>query len=249
MNIDPEKCMACGQCAPYCPVECITVGDYAATIDDEECVECGICLRNANCPTEAISQDFLTMPRAARKAFSDPFGKHENTELKHMGRGTEEVKTNDVTGIVSRLDTVAVAIELGRPQIGARFTEVEKITKVVSRFNIEYEKHNPVTAYILDKKTGTVDPQILNEKVLSCIVEFRCSIHDLEEILAALKNVEKDVRTVFTVAIIARVGLDNKTLVEELLARNGYPIYRASSKTNIGLGRPRYEERTRGDLA
>jgi len=251
MQIDSELCgmYLCGVCVPYCPVECITLGENSAEIDLDECVECGICLRNAACPPHAISQDFLTMPRAVRKAFSDPFGKHENTELKHQGRGTEEVKTNDVTGIVSGLDFVAVAIEMGRPQIGARFSDVEQITTALARFDIEYERNNPVTPYILDKKTGAVEPQILSEKVLSCIVEFRARVGDLEQILAALKEVGSGLKTVFSVCVIAKVGDDNATVVEQLLAKNGYPIYQASSKTNVGLGRPRYEDRVKGRAA
>jgi NAD-dependent dihydropyrimidine dehydrogenase PreA subunit len=251
MNIDTELCgmYMCEKCLPYCPVGCITLGESSAEIDQEECVECGMCLRDAPCPPKAFSQDFLTMPRAVRKAFSDPFSKHENTELKHSGRGTEEIKTNDVTGIVSDLNVVAIAIEMGRPQVGARFSDVEKITKALSRFDIEYEKHNPVTPYIIDKKTGTVEPQILNEKVLSCIVEFRAAVKDVEGILAALKTVGNEVKTVFSVCMIARIGKDNKTVVEDLLVKNGYPIYQASSKTNVGLGRPRYEDRVKGHAA
>ncbi|HMM19355.1 MAG TPA: 4Fe-4S binding protein [Selenomonadales bacterium] len=243
MYIDANKCVSCQKCVPYCPMECIVKGEKAMTINLDECVECGICLRNANCPTKAIYNVFLTMPRAARKAFSDPFGKHENTELKHMGRGTEEIKTNDVTGIIHSLDQVAVAIEMGRPSVGAYFRDAEKITKVVSAFDIEFEKNNPVTSYIIDKKTGAIEPSILNEKVLSCIVEFRTDAANLEPILAALKTAADYVDTVFSVAVICKIDENNNSLVEKYLTTQGYQIRQASSKTNVGLGRPRYEDR------
>lgn len=246
MQINQDKCINCKKCVPYCPMECINPGEKSVQIDLEECVECGICLRNSNCPVNAIEQTFLTMPRAVRKAFSDPFGKHENIEVKHMGRGTEEIKTNDVTGIIHTLDEAAVAIELGRPGVGARFRDMEKITKAVAKFDIVYEKNNPVTPYIIDKKTGEIEPEILNEKIMSGIVEFRAKINDLAEILKAVKSVEDKVETVFTVAVICKVDENNKPSAEDVIVNNGFNIRAASSKTNMGLGRPLYEDRIKG---
>lgn len=246
MFIDASKCIMCQQCVPYCPMQCIKEDKGAMTIDLEECVECGICLRNANCPTEAIYQVFLSMPRAVRKAFSDPFGKHENTELKHMGRGTEEIKTNDVTGIISTFDKVAIAIEMGRPSVGAYFRDVEKVTKALGCFAIEYEKNNPVTPYILDKTTGCIEPSILNEKVLSCIIEFRTKAEELLPILATLREVAKSLKTVFSLCLICKIDDNNHSLVEDVLVTEGYQIRQASSKTNVGLGRPKYEDRIKG---
>jgi NAD-dependent dihydropyrimidine dehydrogenase PreA subunit len=248
MLIKPDVCILCKQCLPYCPMSCIYEGSDSMEIDQDECVECGICLRNANCPTDAFQEPELNMPRYVRKAFSDPFGKHENTEFKHTGRGTEEIKTNDVTGIVHSQDRVAVAIEMGRPSIGARFRDVEAITKVVSKFDIEFEKSNPVTSYIINKKTGQVDPQIINEKVLSCIIEFGASTDDLQQILYAVKEASRNLHTVFSVGVICKIDENNKTAVEDTLSKNGYDIHQASSKTNVGLGRPRYEDRVNGGL-
>lgn len=246
MLIKPGVCIMCTQCEPYCPMNCIKEGSDSMEIDQNECVECGICLRNANCPVEAFEEPVLAMPRYVRKAFSDPFSKHENTEHKHSGRGTEEIKTNDVTGIVHSLDRVAVAIEMGRPSVGVWFGDVETITKVVSTFDIEYEKNNPVTSYITDKKTGQIDPEILNEKVLSCIVEFGAWTKDLQQILDATKAATGNLRTVCSVCVICRIDENNKTVVEDTIIKNGYDINSASSKTNVGLGRPLYEDRVRG---
>lgn len=248
MLIKPGVCILCKQCLPYCPMSCIFEGPDSMAIDQDECVECGICLRNANCPADAFQEPELKMPRYVRKAFSDPFGKHENTEYKHTGRGTEEIKTNDVTGIVHSQDRVAVALEMGRPSIGARFRDVEVITKVVSKFDVEFEKTNPVTSFIIDKKTGQVDPEILNEKVLSCIIEFGASADDLQQILGAVKEAARNVQTVFSVGVICKIDENNKTAVEDNLIKNGYKIDRASSKTNLGLGRPRYEDRVKEGL-
>lgn len=241
MIIDQEKCIKCKLCQPLCPVQCIKELEKTLYIDYDECLECGICLRNSNCPSKAIYQPMLEMPRAVRKAFSDPFGKHENTTLKHMGRGTEEIKTNDVTGIVSTMDRVAVAIEMGRPGVGTSFRDIEKLTKVVSQYNVKYEVNNPLTPFIIDKTNGTIDPEVLNEKILSGIIEISIDVKDLEKLLHNIKGESKNVNTVFSVCIISKVDNQNKSSVEELLVKEGYNIKAASSKTNIGLGRPLYQ--------
>jgi len=226
-------------------VNCIEEGEQSMEIDLDECVECGICLRNANCPTEAIYQSYLEMPRAVRKAFSDPFGKHENTEMKHMGRGTEEIKTNDVTGIIHDLEHVALAVELGRPSVGVRLYDLEKVSKAVAKFDIQFEKHNPITSLIIDKSTGQIDPEVLNEKILSGIVEFKVNICELGLVLEELKKVEKEVDTVFSVCVICKMDENNNSLIEPILKECGYDVKNVPSKTNMGLGRPLYEDRIR----
>ena len=94
-----------------------------AQINQDECVECGTCLRGMSqehlnpvlvrgvrklakifrfrfepepdvCPTSAFIMNGLEMPRLIRQVFSDPVVEHSSTGIK--GRGTEEVKTNDV---------------------------------------------------------------------------------------------------------------------------------------------------------
>ncbi|MGE5849461.1 MAG: DUF362 domain-containing protein, partial [Candidatus Methylomirabilota bacterium] len=129
MQIDHGKCVACGNCIPVCPMGAIYVDPVVnrATVNLDECVECYTCHRGMSkehlnptvirtirgllklfrirfdpepdvCPTDAITPHDLTWPRVVRRAFSDPVVPHEATGV--HGRGTEEVKTNDVTGRV-----------------------------------------------------------------------------------------------------------------------------------------------------
>ncbi len=116
MLIDEEKCIACGECLPWCPVGAISLDDVAV-IDLDECAECGNCLRNADCPTDALYQQELTWPRTVRSILSDPLT--IATESGISGRGTEEMKTNEVTGRFKRGE-VGIGIEVGRPVTGAR---------------------------------------------------------------------------------------------------------------------------------
>src|SRR5512138_2335325 len=97
MKIDPEKCVGCGACLPYCNVGAICLDGDMAKIDNKACVECWVCYRNRVCPQDAIEPTPLTTPGDVFKhVLSDPTVTSEGTGV--PGRGTEEAKTNDVTG-------------------------------------------------------------------------------------------------------------------------------------------------------
>lgn len=53
IEIDPEKCKACGLCQRNCPVEAIEGGAREKrVINQEKCIKCGTCI--ASCPFQAI---------------------------------------------------------------------------------------------------------------------------------------------------------------------------------------------------
>ena len=208
MKINPDKCVACGNCTYVCPMGAIYVNPATnrSTINRDECVECYACFNGLSqehlnptlvrgmrtmlklfrirfdpepdvCPTAAFEPDKLEWPRTIRRAFSDPTVPHEATGVK--GRGTEEVKTNDVTGRCL-FGEVNFTIEFGRPGVGARFWEVQKMTQALARAGVPFEKKNPVTALMSDIATGTLPDDVLNEKVLSCIVEIKVPVDRAE---------------------------------------------------------------------
>src|SRR5579871_837307 len=170
MKINPDKCVACGNCTYVCPMGAIYIDQstHRATIDRDECVECYACFNGLSqehlnptfvrgvrklfqmmrlrfdpepdiCPTAAFEPDELVWPRTVRRAFSDPRATHEATGV--QGRGTEEVKTNDVTGRVKEGE-VGFTIEFGRPGVGVRFRDIQKMTQALARTNVPFEKKN-----------------------------------------------------------------------------------------------------------
>jgi hypothetical protein len=185
------------------------------------------------CPTSALEADELSWPRVVRRAFSDPLVPHESTGVR--GRGTEEVKTNDLTGRVKRGE-VNFTIELGRPGVGVRIYDIQKMTMGLAALGVDFEKKNPITSLMTDVKAGTLQPEILNEKILSAIIEVKVPITRFEEVLHAVRQVEKQVST--PVVIGAGVRCDengDESDVAPILNRLGIEIVRA--KTNFGLGR------------
>ena len=264
MYINPKKCVACGNCTYVCPMGAIYIDPVLkrATINRDECVECYTCYNGLSqehlpptlvrtvrtvfaalrvrfdpepdvCPTAAFEPDELSWPRVVRRAFSDPRVPHESTGVE--GRGTEEVKTNDVTGRVGPGE-VGFTIELGRPGIGVRFREIQEMCRALAAAGVAFEPKNPVTSLMSDVATGTIREDILDEKVLSAIVEIKVPAARAEEILRIVWDVEERIDTVVSIGAGVRCdehGAD--PVVAPILERLGYRLERA--KTNIGLGR------------
>jgi hypothetical protein len=224
---------------PYCPVNTITLEEDVSEIDLDECVECGNCLRNADCPVDAIYQQELVWPRTVRSIMSDVLTIAVESGI--SGRGTEEMKTNEVTGRF-KLGFVGIAIEVGRPVLGARMYDVEKIAQAVARLNVEFEKINPVTSMMSNPKTGKFKDELLNEKVLSAIIEFGVKLEQLPELFRILEKVAGEIETVFSLDVAARVAPDGTIPTAPYIQDAGLWIA-ANGKTNVGLGRPLYQEK------
>jgi ferredoxin len=263
MQIDRQKCVACGNCIPVCPMGAIAIDSVSnrAVIDRDECVECYACYNGMSmeklnpvfvrtirrflkwfrlrfdpepdvCPTSAITPDELTWPRVVRRAFSDPVVTHESTGV--HGRGTEEVKTNDVTNRVG-VGEAGYVVEFGRPTVGVRFRDIEKMTQSLAEIGIEFEAKNPVTHMMSDRSAGKLRNDILNEKILSAIVEFKTSIDRVPEILRRVETVSKTLDTVVAVGVSTRCDANGDSALDEVLSDEGFHFVRG--KTNLGLGR------------
>lgn len=238
MRIDPDKCSGCGQCIPYCPVNVIKMKNDIAEIDYDGCVECSNCLRNADCPTDAIYQDELVWPRTIRKVLSDVLATGTTTGI--PGRGTEEMKTNDVTGRFKK-GYAGIAMEFGRPILGARIYDVEKVAQAVATLGVEFEKLNPTISLMEDPKTGKFKEEVLNEKVISIILELTAELGKLPELFKVLKKVSQEIETVFSLDLITRVNPDGSFPTAPFVKEAGLWVA-PNGKTCVGLGRPLAKE-------
>ena len=52
VSIDQGASIACGAGGDACPVDALTVNDYAE-VNEDECIECGAC--TSSCPVDALS--------------------------------------------------------------------------------------------------------------------------------------------------------------------------------------------------
>lgn len=264
MLIDADKCVACANCVPVCPMGAIYVDPeiQRATINQDECVECGTCFRGMSqehlnptlvrtvrklarwfrfrfepepdvCPTAAFVMNDLEMPRLVRQVFSDPVVEHKSTGIK--GRGTEEVKTNDVNPRVG-VGEVGYTIEFGRPGVGVRFRDIQAMTSALAGLGVQFEQKNPISHLMTDKSTGALREDILDEKILSGIVEIKTHLDQVEAVLTTVEDVNARIDTVTAVGISTRCdGEGEETELAAVLEELGYGAERA--KTNMGLGR------------
>ncbi|PYS47579.1 MAG: 4Fe-4S ferredoxin [Acidobacteria bacterium] len=253
MQIDQQKCVACGNCVPVCPMGAISIDPVRnrANVHADECVECYTCYRGMSmeklnptfvrtirgllrmfrlrfdpepdvCPTSAITPDELTWPRVVRRAFSDPQVTHESTGVH-----------GDVTNRVG-LGEVGYVVEFGRPTVGVRFRDIEKMTRALAAIGIEFESRNPVTHLMTDTKTGKLRDDILDEKILSAIVEFKTRIENVPAVLQKVDAISKTLDTVVAVGVSTRCAEDGSSALDPVLVEEGFSFVRG--KTNLGLG-------------
>lgn len=233
MYIDQELCERCLDCRPVCPMGAIVVRDKKVVIDYEECVECGVCMHMNICPQGAIKQvDEIPYPRVIRAAFSDVLATHANTGI--GGRGTEEMKTNDVTDFFKRGE-IGFSIELGRPGVGAYLSELEKVLRKVVSLGVTLAPDNPVYPLIADHNTGALHPEVLKEKVLSGIVEFLVEEEKALEVIKEMQDfINRELDTVVTMSVIVRADESGKAAFLEKLKSIGQKPY-PNGKVNIGM--------------
>ncbi len=268
MDIDKAKCVGCGNCHLICTMGAISLGaDGRSVVNQDECVECSTCyrvLRNEGyppwfvrairkvlfffrlghlaevdlCPTGALTPPDLTWPRSVRAVFSNPSVVHPGTGV--AGRGTDEIKSNDVTGRLQQ-GVAGLVVEIGRPGIGAFFRDIEKVAVALASLAPVFEPDNPVTQLMTDVRTGRIKEEVLNEKVLSAIIECKTSLGEIPAFLGVLEKVQHEVDTVISIGVASRCLPDGAIPHERMLRDAGYTLS-LNGKTNLGLGRPRFKE-------
>jgi NAD-dependent dihydropyrimidine dehydrogenase PreA subunit len=262
MIILEDKCTGCNMCIPYCPASAI-VEDPAkgvSVIIEDECAECGVCYRSRVCPVDALFPQELEWPRTLRAEFSDvampyisPVFKDrrgyatENLsraerynlnepERRVSGRGTNEMKNNDTTGRFKR-GFCGIGIEFGRGCGGARFREVEKMTTALAAIGVGFEKENPMYHLLAEPETGKMLPEILNEKVLSCIIEFSLPLGKLPGVIECIRQTAKKTDAGFSLCLISCLEADGSDPVKTAALKLGLSVS-INGKVNVGLGRP-----------
>jgi hypothetical protein len=171
-----------------------------------------------------------------RKYFSDPDATHVLTGI--QGRGTEESKSNDVS-LRCGPGKVGIAIEVGRPGIGMDLPNIQKITRALAKAGIhEIEANNPIQDMIQDHATGDLKQELMGERVLSAIIEIQVPRDQLSRILHTIKEVAREVDSVFCLDVITMLepGLTIPKEVLQAIEAEGL-TWRPNAKINQGLGR------------
>jgi len=234
--IEASLCVGCRLCVPLCPMGAISMAAKKASIDSEECAECGTCTRAKICPVTAIKEVKLTGPRFWRAAFSNnpdyPYPTTPTSKWITGGRGTEETKTNDYTNRFDR-DHIGVLVELGRPVLGARLSDLQRVLRKFAAHGYAMNEENPVMMLLENHATGVLKPEVLNEKVISCIAEFTLPNSSAADLLAMVKELNEEVESVFSVSVALRADEAGRTRFEGLFGPNLWHF--PNGKVNLGL--------------
>ena len=239
--IDQEKCTGCRTCQRFCTVDAIYFEDKKCHVDPGLCTECYVCLRMSVCPENAIyAQDLENFYKQLQHVLSDPVETHAVTGV--TGRGTEEVKTNDVSGRY-RKGEVGLSIDMGRPGMGVYLRDAEKVAMAAAEagFELAPPEDTPLAAIMTDLKTGKLVKECLDYRLLSVIIEGKCEEERLKEVLEALRRVGDEIDTVFSLGLISRVDENGHCNSLELLDDLGIPRPHRG-KVNVGLGKPLAED-------
>lgn len=236
MRIREESCVGCGKCAKFCPMKAIKIENHKAKVDSLKCVECYNCIREG-CPVNALQKEELSWPKTLAESLSCPTGVDEKSGV--SGRGTAEMKTNEVTGRIGH-HKVGICLEMGRPFTGTTFIDVEKACMALAKHGAYFEPLNPVTYVMKDTTTGEIQEDVRPLFVLSAIVEALIDADKLEEVLKSCQKLSKEVDTVFSVGVSSLLKEDGTAYFDEAIEKMGLSMY-AGGKTNVGLGRPLYD--------
>ena len=147
------------------------------------------------------------------------------------------MKTNDVTGRLGP-GQIGVSIDMGRPGMTTSFADIQRVAAACAGAGARFEPRNPLTRLMADTNRGKFVPRILNERVLSAIIEARIERDRLAALLSSLRQAAGEVDTVFSVGLcfLAGPGSTPRDLRKELKALRMRPF--PNGKINIGLGRP-----------
>jgi hypothetical protein len=151
------------------------------------------------------------------------------------GRGTEEVKTNDVTNRFKE-NEVGVCVEMGRPGIGTSFSDVEKVTKALSSHGVTYEAKNPLINLFSNMEKGELKDEVMGERFLSIIIEFVVPEEKTPEVLRTIQKVSGEIDTVFSISLAGLIDDDIHIPVMEIADKLGLE-HRPNAKINLGLGK------------
>jgi len=140
---------------------------------------------------------------------------------------------------------VGIATEIGRPGMGARLRDLEKMAIALADIGACFEPMNPVTTVLIeDTSTGKLKPEVLDEKVMSAIIEAELPLEKFRDALRSIREVSKGLDSVFSLDVICLPEPEGTVPVLPVIEEEGFNV-RINGKTNLGLGRRTNQEEAR----
>jgi hypothetical protein len=145
------------------------------------------------------------------------------------------MKLNDIHDRIKR-GTTQVTIEVGRPGLGTSFRDVQTICSALAPAGVKLDPGSPVAAVMENVETGKLKEEVLGERALNVMVQFRVANGRLEEALRVLERVSSEIDTVFSLSVVNRLEEDGEAPALAIAQQAGFHV-RPHAKTNLGLGK------------
>ncbi|MEJ2058337.1 MAG: 4Fe-4S binding protein [Desulfofustis sp.] len=115
------------------------------------------------------------------------------------------------------------------------FRDVQTVTSTLAAEGVTFESGNPVTQLMSDVQTGFIREDLLDEKVLSCIVEVTVPLDETVRHLDLVKRISRSVETVISIGVSTVCDEDGGDPLREILLNQGFEL--GWGKMNLGFGR------------
>ncbi len=92
---------------------------------------------------------------------------------------------------------------------------------------------NPIAALVDDPETGALKHDILNEKVISCVIEFLLPNDAAEELVEMVGELAGEVESVFSLSVALRADEQGEPHFEEIFGPDVSHL--PNAKVNLGV--------------
>ena len=89
----------------------------------------------------------------------------------------------------------------------------------------------------IDQETGRIQEELLDEKVLSAVIEFGIHEKELEEVIHIVERASNELNTVVSVGLAVKARDDSFNYIFDRL-KSERIFFRKNGKLNVGLGKP-----------
>ena len=149
-------------------------------------------------------------------------------------RPDDALRDVKVTRGYTEMTPGSVLIEMGRPGVTASFADAEIIIQSLIKAGIELEEKSPITALLADREKGLFPVELRGERVLSCIVEGKVKLEDLELTLSVLQEASKEIDTVFSLGLVTRLKDGFTSPIAPIINKMGLQT-RPNAKINLEM--------------
>ena len=104
--------------------------------------------------------------------------------------------------------------------------------KTFKKHGYEVIPQNPISSLIEDPKTGALKSDILNEKIISCVIEFLLPNRAAGELMLMVGELAGEVESVFSVSVGLRADEQGEVHFEEIFGDDVFHF--PNAKVNIG---------------